>query len=239
MSIAVIVPWRGGCPARERAWKWVRGRYADRHPDWEIIEARAPEGPWVKALAVSPAIDACAAEIVIVSDADVWTDGLQRAVDAIVAGAPWAMPHDKVRRLTDGSAAAVLNGRDPRRLPLARPAYTGVFGGGVVVACRATLLEIPMDPRFVGWGREDQAHAMALHYLAGPEWRGHADLMHLWHPPQERPSPNPKRGNAASEALLKRYRDARSSRAQMEALIEEAKHAALQPAQPSVHPPSS
>jgi hypothetical protein len=100
VSVAVIVPFRGGCPHRQRAWQWVREQYISTHPDWEVVEASAPRGPWCKGAAVTPAVETSEAEIVIVADADVWCDGLERAVYAIICGqAAWTMPHTEVLRL--------------------------------------------------------------------------------------------------------------------------------------------
>lgn len=218
MSVAVVVPWRAGCIHRERAWAWVKARYDVQHPDWQIIEAPGPE-PWIKAAAVNPAVERCTSEIVIVADADIWCDGLQLAVDAVRAGAPWAMPHTGVHRLDAVGTEAVLNGADWIDQPLTQRPYRGVPGGGFVVAPRRTLVDIPIDAQFVGWGQEDDSHALALETLAGPRWRGEAPLIHLWHPPQQRLSR--KRGSIAGMERYGRYVKAYENPAQMRALIEE------------------
>lgn len=165
----------------------MKDRYAEAHPDWDVVEAPGPD-PWIKAEAVNPAVAATDAEIVVVADADVWTDGLERAVYAVACGEPWAMPHGIVKRLTEASTAHYTAGATALAADLDRPAYQGLWGGGIVVAPRLTLLDVPMDPRFVGWGGEDVSWAIALHVLAGPGWRGTADLIHLWHPPEPRMS---------------------------------------------------
>jgi hypothetical protein len=223
MSVAVVVPFRGGCPHRESAWAWVRERYATVHPEWEVIEAcPAQEGEWCKAAAVNPAVAACDAEIVVQADADVWTDGLGEAVTAIRAGAPWAIPHRTLRRLNQGGTAALLRSdNDWASYPLDQPTYKGIEGGGIVVASAQVLTAIPLDLRFIGWGQDDEAHAMALRRLAGKPWRGRADLLHLWHPPQERM--RRRRGSPESWALRIRYADSRDDPAAMAALIEESR----------------
>jgi hypothetical protein len=238
----VVIPWRGGCKHRERALEWVLARYADRHPDWIVVVADARPGPWVKASAVTPAVATAESGPVLVADADVWCDGLQEAVGAIEGGEPWAIPHLYVHRLTEQSTAQACgqyenwNKTRPeiRGLELEEPAYPGMQGGGYVVAQRDTLLDIPLDPRFEGWGQEDISWAMALHFLAGPAWRGHAPLYHLYHPPQDRI--NRKRGNEAGWLLYRRYCRARYDLPKLRELIEEAKaHGAVEPAQPAVH----
>lgn len=220
MRVAVVVPFRSGCPWRERAWRYVRGRL-EQHSDWQIIEASASQGPWCKAAAVNPVVEQVDAEIVIQADADCFTDGLQEAIEAVEAGAPWAIPHEMVSRLTEEATERVLAGADWRDRPLVQRPYRGIAGGGFVVASREVLQAVPLDRRFIGWGQDDEAHALALQTLVGEPWRGTAPLVHLWHPPQERMTRN--RGSQESWALRRRYARAKNDPAAMAALIEESR----------------
>lgn len=218
--VTVIVPWRPGCPHRERAWEWVRAQYARWHPGWHVVEAPAPAaGVWCKATAAHPAIRSAPSGVVVVADADVWCDRIDAAVLAVTAGAAaWAIPHRLVHRLTQAATDALIAGAAAEET-CQRP-YTGLEGGGIVVAHRDTLIDVPLDPRFTGWGQEDLSWAMALHTLHGPAWRGTADLIHLWHPPQDRLSR--KIGSIAGQQLHRRYVKARRDPALMRALLEEA-----------------
>lgn len=221
--VAVVVPFRGGCPHREHAWSWVRARYEAFYGDLELIEAKAPPGAWCKAAATVPAIAAISAEIVIQADADVWVGGLalEQAIRAVRAGAPWAVPHMQVHRLSKEGTAAVRAGAPWREQRCEERPYCGVLGGGVLVARRETLEAVPLDQRFVGWGQEDESQAMALVTLAGEPWRGDADLVHLWHPPA--PRWIRRRGSRESWDLRGRYAEARTDPAAMAALIEESR----------------
>lgn len=69
-------------------------------------------------------------------------------------------------------------------------------------------------------GQEDESWAIALATLAGPPWRGEADLIHLWHPPERRMSR--RKGSPESWALYHRYREAAGDRAAMKELLKEA-----------------
>lgn len=234
MSVALIVPWRGGCSHRELVWDWLRARYRREHPDWSLIVGGAPrDQPWVKASAVNSALARCSAEIVVVADADVWTEGIPDAVEAVRNGSPWAVPHRDVYRLVEHSTTAFLAGMNWMGLELTEPPYPTYWGGGVVVAPRETILDIPLDPRFVGWGQEDHAWGMALTYLAGTAWRGSKPLIHLWHPPQERMQR--RFGSLEGKRLWQRYLRARSDPRKLRDLIEEAKRAARDSAQPALH----
>ncbi len=200
----------------------MQARYGAEHPGWELVEATGNSaGEWCKGAVVNPAVAAIDAEIVVLADADVWPEGLVEAVDAVRGGAPWAMPHALVNRLSEDGTAAVLAGASWRGQPLDddEDPYTGVMGGGALVARRETLQEVPIDERFVGWGQEDECHAIALHALAGEGWRGEADLIHLWHPSQERWTR--RRGSKASWRLRCRYAEVRDDPGAMRALLEE------------------
>lgn len=215
MTVEVIVPYRAGCEHRERALAYVTSRY--EHP---VTIAHAPAGPWSKGATVNPAVRASRADILVIADADVWTTGTDAAVDAIAAGASWALPHGSVRRLSQPATQLVLDGHPlTDQLELAERAYRGIHAGGILVARRSTLLQIPLDPRFNGWGGEDQAWGYALYTLLGGAWEGHPPLWHLWHPPQERL--NRRVGSVASDQLRRRYLKARRDPAVMHALLAE------------------
>ena len=95
------------------------------------------------------------------------------------------------------------------------------MGGGILVARREVLLDVPVDGRFLSWGQEDQAHGIALHCLHGRAWRGDADLIHLWHPPQ--PRMTRRVGSQAGYELCWRYQAARRDPVSMRELVAEAR----------------
>jgi len=215
--------------------KRIRGLYAERHPGWSVVVAEAPPGLWVKARAVMPAVAAAPAdELLLVADADVWCGGLARAVEGIEEDASWAIPHSGVFRLSEEATAAVLAGTElDGDLPLEQRPYKGTEGGGLVIARREALLEVPVDPRFRGWGQEDESWGYALRTLLGAPWRGREPLLHLWHPPQERAER--ARGSREGWELRKRYHAAFRHPEGMRDLTEEAK-LALAAAEPTLHP---
>lgn len=193
------------------------------HANWTVTVATLPQGrPWSKAAAVAPAIAASHADLLVIADADVWAGPLDRAARRLEGGAPWVVPHQMVHRLDEQSTAALLErGVHPSHGVTCEPPYQGVEGGGLVMLPRATYLDVPLDPRFTGWGQEDNAWAIALTYLAGEHVRLAADLWHLWHPPQPRLSR--RYGSPQGRALWRAYVRARSDTHQMRALVEEAK----------------
>lgn len=156
LRVEVVVPFRDGCEYRERARDYVALRYATEHSGWTVTHAEGGD-PWVKALAVMPAVTASEAEVIVVADADVWTDAqrLREAVSAVERGAAWAMPHRRVLRLSERATSEVLDGTrlsEVSELETAEEPHDATFGGGIVVARRGVILSTPLDPHFVGWG---------------------------------------------------------------------------------------
>lgn len=240
MTVSVLVPWRPGCPHRERAWAWVRHRYESSYPDWEIVTSSGPAGPFSRSAAILDAASRARGDVLVVADADVWCDPAA-AVDA-ASSSPWAIPHRLIHRLSADSTERLIGGADWRGLPLStdnaqdRKPYRGHQAATLLVLRRDVLEEAPPDPRFVGWGQEDDAWAGALNTLVGAPWRGYADLVHLWHPPQARHSRTV--GNQAGVVLWRRYRNARTPEL-MRHLIEEGRRCSSSTASTTEASPSS
>lgn len=221
-SVSVIIPWAPGCAHRERALGWVRERWEET--GHQVLLGQLEDEAWCKARAVAAALPNASGDVLVVADADCWTDGWAEAVDAVTAGAPWAIPHGKVHRLSEAATARVLAGEPPsERMPHAQAPYQGMAGGGMVVLRRDLYEQVPLDGRFAGWGQEDESWALALHRMAGRPWRGRAPLWHLYHPPQERMSR--RWGSPEGRELALRYRRARTPAA-MRALLDEARQPA-------------
>lgn len=221
MDVDVLIPWQPGCPYRLRALGWVLDRYVAG--GWHPIVGTCPPGPWCKALAVAEALQSSDAEVVVVADADVWCTELQRAVDLVAGGTPWAMPHRDVVRFTEQATRRIIAGTDPAALTAERThleeRHEGAWGGGLVVLDRSTYDQVPLDVRFVGWGQEDKSWAVALSVLAGRPARLTGELWHLWHPPQQRQSR--RVGSRQGEALREKYQARRGRPARLAALVDE------------------
>lgn len=235
-SVTVVVPFTpGSCPYRDRNWAWVKARYERLHPTWKIVEAHGG-ADWSKGQALAPVMAKVRTDVVIVADADCILPAadLAHAVGRVAAGAPWVVPHNFVRRLSQiETEQAVGSDTEPNLAPLRRRRrdgeyYTGIAGGGVVVLTPKAWRTAPIDPRFVGWGYEDVSFGCALDTLVGEHTRLGADLLHLWHPPQE----NHRHPTDESEHLYQHYLQANGMPRRMAALVagEEAG-----PAEP-VHP---
>ena len=225
MNTAVIVPWRPGCPHRERALNWTLARYSDTLPDVPVVLGGCdPQVPFNRSAAILDGVGQTDADVLIVTDGDCWSSGLFEALGVVVAGAGWAVPHRMLCRLTADATERVLAGEAPEdQDDFAERPYRGHEAGTLLVIRRDVLLDVPPDVRFRAWGQEDDAWALALRALVGKPWRGDRPIFHLWHPPQ--PRKNRAVGSDDNLRLYRRYRQARHPD-RMRALVEEAKHAA-------------
>lgn len=214
--VTLLVPWRPGDVHREAAWSKLRARHEEHGRT--VIEGSCGDGPWCKADAVADALQHTTDDLLVIHDADVWSEGLDDAIAAIDGHTRWAIPHTLVYRLAKDQHEETTE----RHLLDERP-YRGFAGGGIVVIDRDALRFCPMDRRFVGWGHEDESWALALVSLYGHPWRGDANLFHWWHEPQ--PRIGRARGSGESHALRNRYRQAAKDRRSMLAMIEEARSA--------------
>jgi hypothetical protein len=227
----VLIPYGGDCPHRSAALEWVRLRWSEEFPDWPVhVERIDASNGWRKGVATNNAVDRANPGRLVVCDADVWCDprAVIEAATSLLDGFRWAIPHDRFCRLTEAATGRLLAGGSADELdesPYRQQPSTACF-----VTYRSVMREVPIDERFRGWGGEDYAHGYALQALVGAPNRVAGDLVHLWHPPQERV--NRRVGSARSEQLRKQYARARRNRGRMKRLLAEARSVHADQARP-------
>lgn len=230
-DVALIIPWQ------HQTDRLVGLRYVT---DWwrslgiePAVGVMRPGEVWRKGVAIERGIDAWTIDLTepkvwIVADADVVMSGpdgqrdLIEAVARVASGAvAWAVPHLKVHRHPAAGTHAIIHGIAAHELPdPGVEIHQGHPGGGLVVLSPKIVAErVLPDPRYAGWGQEDDSWAFAIKTLHGAPWRGRAPLHHLWHKPQQRQSRNV--GSAEGEALYRRYLGALEHRRPMRALVDE------------------
>lgn len=232
MNVSVLVPYGGLTdPWRDQARRYTIDRLRRLHAGWEIVEGRSAM-PWSKGAAVHDAYLQASGDVLVIADADsfVSAEALERCVDQVADTHRWAMPHDLVFRLNEQSTVRVYGGWEPHRPKwpdLARPAYSGVIGGGIVVLHRDAYQQVGgIDPRYLGWGGEDLSFGWALLAVVGLPFRPRADLYHLWHPHALGDAAETLRGSVESEALVAEYRAARRDPKLMREVLARWTHAA-------------
>jgi hypothetical protein len=190
------------------------------------IIGECPPGPWRKALAVQDGVDRTDGDRLVIVDADVWPSPWH-TFEALRSDRPVVVPHHTVHRLTEAGTTMLITGQPVPYEHERHGQYKGRVGGGVIVIDRTVYNEVPFDPRFEGWGHEDDSWNRAITILAGKPLRLDGDLWHLWHPPQERVDRG--HGSPQSVALERRYMTAthaarkQGDLAPMRALVDEAR----------------
>lgn len=177
------------------------------------------DGPWSKSRAVAVALEASTADTLVVTDGDVWSESAPSEASRVDEEGGWAVPFSTVRRLMAPDSQAVIDG-GPLGGKLVKSPFKAVPGGGMVILKRELYEAAPLDPRFVGWGHEDEAWGMLLISAGGRPRMSNTPLWHLWHPPQNKDR-GPER--VASQQLRARYARARRDAKAMMALAAEAR----------------
>lgn len=187
-DVTVCVPFRPDGAERDAAWSWTERWWAQHFPGWEIIVSDSEGEEWCKPEALNRAVARATGRTLVLADADSFCDprALLAAVRAVWSHDAWCIPHYRVLRLNESETARLLT-QGPRATPsdnaLARAAYRGTPGGGLVVLKRDAWPG--HDERFTGWGGDDDALGHLLGNMLGPAQRLDADLWHLWHPEAE------------------------------------------------------
>lgn len=216
-DLSVVIPFTSTCLHRVRAAEFVADWWADQFPNVAVFIGGEPSaGPWVKARHVTALINRVHTRFVAVADADVILEQPMWLAACMANIESWAVPHKWVVRYDEPSTDRMLRGLNPTTH---EPPYIGFLGGGMTVLPVELYQRAPLDPRFEGWGQEDESWALALRCLTGDPWRGRAKLSHLWHPPQRRDSR--RWGSEASRALAERYAAASDDCDAMRALLAE------------------
>ncbi|HEY9370052.1 galactosyltransferase-related protein [Streptomyces sp.] len=221
LDVAVVIPWRGGDPDRERHHEVVRARLRDVFPDAWHIDADSGHHPFNRAgsrnRGVRMAQDV-GAGVVVVNDADTIPEPgpLRAAVQQAAADGCLHTPYTRFVGLTEAGTRDYLAG-----LPLQRCGvdleYGFSVGGVFVIRPDAWWRAGGMNKRFTAWGSEDMAFRRAADTLLGPTVRHDGTIVHLWHPPASR-------SGAAVNAgwdLAARYTAAAGDRVAMAALVAE------------------
>lgn len=178
----MLIPWRPG-PHRTQHYRLIRDHLSGL--GWPIFAADAGGTPFSVAQSFNlAAAEAGKWDVAVLHDADCWVE-LESIVAAVEAAGPLTYAWDRLVSLTESATVRFHNGvrdfadgdayrvRPPGRLPP---------GGPRVVTRDLWEKTGGFDPRFKGWGYEDNAFRHACKQAAGPTRRVEGVLFQLWHP---------------------------------------------------------
>lgn len=217
MSVDIILPYAGNDVYRASALSYVSSR-------WESLGVNVVVGetgePFSKARAVFDALKTSTADIIVVHDADSWSDATPAAITSVAVGAAsWVVPFRTVRRLDEAATKAIIEDGAEMGGKLIKTPHRMVPGGGICVLHREHYEQAPLDPRFVGWGHEDECWGLALQHLLGRPTITGDILWHLYHPPADKSHTPDKKYSRYMRGL---YNRARRKPAEMDSLLSRA-----------------
>ncbi len=204
MNVRFVVPRRADGGHRDRLWAYCQTRWREAF-DWPFAEGHHDDGPFNRSAAIN---DAAIGEwdVVVIIDADVVIDPepVHAAVELAARTGNLVLPYTRRMLVGDKGTQAILDGYQGSWVRFAKPDSNRGHCSSVVVVPRALWDRVgSFDPRFVGWGAEDDAFLAACSQFADVE-RLAGDVWHLHHPP------SPEKNFASpqyrmNKALLDRY----------------------------------
>ncbi len=181
MKASIIIPFNGE-PSRKEAASFVIRYYCEAY-EYEVITCDSGEGLFSKAQAINNGAALATGDTLILADADtiITPEQLDKGINE-----SWCIPFNRCLNLQPEDTELVI-----RQNPLEVPfwAYTPrkvrekwTYAGGVNIVSREALdLVGGMDPRYLGWGGEDESFCRAVSTMHKPAVIIPGDVYHLHH----------------------------------------------------------
>jgi hypothetical protein len=182
----VIVPYRPDHGHRDKLWKHLKDQYWVHQP-YELVVGEHLSGPFNRSEAINQAADR-PWDVAVIADADTWVPAkqLHHAIELA----------EQSRRLVAAFNAVVeLSQPCTENILIGRTSLAGSFEATKVrtrdLETQSSMLVIHrdlwdrvggFDPRFSGWGCEDNSFWKACDLHAGTEHVS-GNAYHLWHSP--------------------------------------------------------
>lgn len=186
MHVAVLTPRRADYGRRDQLAEWTAARWADLHPDFEVVEGHHDDGPFNRAAAINDAAaKAPDADVYVVADCDSFVDAaqLRQAIDTAVISGQVTFAYDRFAYLSRAMSDAIMDGFAGDWWPGVEWTMTGTCSSMVVASGPLWRTLGGADEGFIGWGGEDIALSLALQTFGGGMKRIPGEVWHLWHPP--------------------------------------------------------
>jgi predicted glycosyltransferase involved in capsule biosynthesis len=229
METTIIVPFRSDNGPRQKIWDWVKTRYQNLYPKWDIIEYDTEEKPFNRGASRNEAVKQAKSKYIVLADADVVPvdyEYLHVAIDMLESGVNWVLPYDYYYNLNQQTTDLVLN-ESPNSIIDDDPTkdmcefWRIQSWAGLIVMRKQDFIQTGgYDPRFKGWGYEDNAFAIKNDALIGAYSRIEYPCIHLWHPVSEG-SGFTNENIEENRALYKRYESASRNRAKVQGIVNE------------------
>ena len=193
MSVAVVIPFRAGCPHREAALECVIGWWRLACPEFDVLVADDGGEPFSRGASLNTGIEQSGADIIVAADGDILI-GRAAAIEAVAMAAAqpgMVQPFDRLRWY-DQQATATLLAAPHQAFTASAPRATYDWNadmsstplrGGMNVLSSDTWERMGgWLPALRGWGCEDNAAWAQAETLVAPPRRIAATVHHLYHP---------------------------------------------------------
>ena len=193
-NVSVLIPYKESNDVyRQKSWEWIKRRYETIMPNAEICMGYYNEEPFNRSAAINDAAKKATRDIFIIADADIAfnIDQIENAIEALNFH-PWVIPYrsrihlslEKTNELYKKNPSITLDDSDIEGCEiLGLSGYQQV--GAIIIVPRNNFEKVGgFDERFKGWGREDDAFAMAMNIICGQYFRVETTMWHLYHPLQ-------------------------------------------------------
>jgi predicted glycosyltransferase involved in capsule biosynthesis len=187
-KLSVFIPFRD-VGDRVKQLNWLKAKWDVVSDDIQLIVAEDDgQQPFSKTIAVNNCYRQATSDVFAILDADVWLDPKVLIQSAkTIANDPnkWIMPCDLVWRVTKTKTKEIVDNPDFDLFTLSESdcsRITPVVGAASVFSRKQFETLGGMDPRFRGWGGEDNAWNLLMTDFFGKPESWSNPLFHLWHP---------------------------------------------------------
>lgn len=189
---AVVIPWRGTSPERQRAFDYVKNWFVKNMDVRQEEGARYPlfmpdtgsekfNRGASRNLGVQLAWRS-GARVVVLCDADTVPEEapLREAIWAAEKDHKLHLPYTHFRGLTQSGTRRALRGKPLEAQPTEDEHDHAT--GGILVIRPDSYVKAGGHPELLGWGFEDTIFRICCDALLGASYRHNGNINHLWHP---------------------------------------------------------
>ena len=182
MDVVVLVPFRGDGAWRDRAFEATISHLEGL--GWPIFVGDSGDDPFSFGRTFNLLADR-PWDVAVLHDADAIVPLKKIRKAAALADEGIVYPWNRLVGLDRAGTEHFYRTGEPGTVRRKRPPGKLPKGGPRVVSRRLWDTVRGFDPRFKGWGREDNAFAYVAARLSGPPRRLDGTLVELWHPKPE------------------------------------------------------
>lgn len=187
MRVVVAVPYKThNGPRRDLLWRFVREHLEKHHPGFTIYVGESAQVPFNRSVAINDAAAKAGVwDVAVISDADthVAPAQLDEAVRLATQTGRLVAAFTSVVELDRVATERFLSGVKNPRLSAVRIRDAPIATQSSVLAVPRALWDAVdgFDPKFRGWGGEDNAFWRSCAIVAGEPLRVDGQALHLWH----------------------------------------------------------